>query len=73
MRVQAARARRARRCHSKNRKVRFRTHEDASRALALLRRNESDSIPVRSYKCPTCGGWHLTSISAWHPATALTS
>lgn len=70
MRVRAARARRARRCPSKRRKVRFRTHEDASRALALLRRTGSESIPVRSYKCPTCGGWHLTSKSAWRPATA---
>ena len=61
MRVRAARARRARRCPTKRRKVRFRTHEDASRALALIRRKGSAHTPVRSYKCPTCGGWHLTS------------
>ncbi len=68
MRITAARARRARRCPSRRRKVRFRTHEDASRALALIRRGESERIPVRSYKCPTCGGWHLTSQKEWVPA-----
>lgn len=37
-----------------------------SRGLALSRE------PVRSYGCPECGGWHLTSIRWWREPTSVT-
>lgn len=69
MKASRARAEKARFCDDPRHKVRFRTHEDASRALASLRRvTQDEPIPVRAYKCPTCGGWHLTSLLAWRAA-----
>ncbi len=26
-----------------------------------IRRNQKNIKPLKSYKCPECGGWHLTS------------
>lgn len=43
-------------------KRRYRDHAEAIAALRLVR---SDSVrgrvPVRTYECGKCGGWHLTS------------
>lgn len=37
------------------------TEESAENALKGLRRSNRSKIPVRSYSCNFCGGWHLTS------------
>lgn len=44
-------------------KRRFRDHLQAVRALHAIsnRATPGDHIPVRSYACPICAGWHLTS------------
>lgn len=44
-------------------KRRFRDHLQAVRALHNIsnRATPGDHIPVRSYACPMCSGWHLTS------------
>jgi hypothetical protein len=44
---------------SKTRKVRFRSDLDAK--IALARRQWADKGERRSYRCPFCRGWHLTS------------
>lgn len=65
MRTSTARARRARHCPAQGNKVRFRTHEDATRAISNIRRSGAADGPVRAYKCPTCAGWHLTRLVTW--------
>jgi hypothetical protein len=63
MHISHARARKARRCWPSGGKVRYRTREDAARALARITRNHTGHVPCRYYRCPRCGGtgWHLTS------------
>ena len=55
-------------------KVRYRDHRQASDALSSTRwkrrLDELDGISsrrneTRSYRCPDCGGWHITSIANW--------
>lgn len=53
---------RKQRCSSRNRKVRYRDHAQAVKALQRLKNTSTRSvIPVRVYECPRCGGYHLTS------------
>jgi len=51
-------------------KTRFRDHKQAVRALHVIANSYLDlsgeptahrRFPVRSYECPECSGWHLTS------------
>lgn len=46
-------------------KVRFTTRAKADAALLQIRkqgeRRAAGKKPVRSYACPHCNGWHLTS------------
>ncbi|GAA1593756.1 hypothetical protein GCM10009678_89940 [Actinomadura kijaniata] len=45
-------------------KVRFRDRIAATLALATIQRNDRpgrDKLEARVYRCPSCGGWHLTS------------
>jgi hypothetical protein len=62
MQISRSRPRRPARCKGNSGKVRFRDHEDATRALSQLRRNGQDEGPKRVYHCPACDGWHLTSM-----------
>jgi hypothetical protein len=42
----------------------FKTRGRANQALADIRRiarRNQDSLPIRSYQCPHCKCWHLTS------------
>lgn len=66
-------------------KLRYRDHRQASDALSSTRWRrrldqldgiESKRNETRSYKCPHCGGWHITSIANWvepSPAQVLAS
>lgn len=38
---------------------------DLSLAMIRARGPARGNDPVRSYSCPSCGGWHLTSIPTW--------
>ncbi|NUR27925.1 MAG: hypothetical protein HOV83_19130 [Catenulispora sp.] len=44
-------------------KVRYTSADAAHTALALIARSSEHGkrIPVRTYSCPGCDGWHLTS------------
>ena len=43
-------------------KRRFRSHQEAVRSLhRIANRSTRDRQPVRTYECPKCKGWHLTS------------
>lgn len=43
-------------------KVRYRDSLEAKMALARITNTSNrDRVPQRSYKCPHCKGWHLTS------------
>lgn len=44
-------------------KVRYTSADTAHTALALIARSSDPGtrIPVRTYSCPGCDGWHLTS------------
>lgn len=46
-------------------KVTYLNKKDANRALKTIsesnRRNTKGKKPIRSYECPHCGFWHLTS------------
>lgn len=45
------------------RKVRYRDRVGALTALAKLERQDKpDHTEQRPYRCPTCRGWHLTSL-----------
>lgn len=48
-------------------KRRFRDRIAADLALARIRCSGAarHRDPVRSYACPTCDGWHLTSRRTW--------
>jgi hypothetical protein len=43
-------------CQQYPEKNRYNTRRDAETAILLL-----DNREVRTYFCPTCDGWHLTS------------
>lgn len=55
-------------------KKRFPTELDAKLALARISRSNDDqyrvNVPVRAYRHPACGGWHLTHIPAREYASA---
>lgn len=63
-------------------KVRYRDHHEATLSLKNMRRARTvatlDGVPTnrredRSYKCPDCKGWHLTSQkSQVYPVTRMT-
>jgi hypothetical protein len=61
--IQRSRPNRAAHCSRRTRKVRYRTHEDATRALTNIKRVAEGQriVPVRAYRCEVCDGWHLTS------------
>ena len=46
-------------------KVRYRDRIAALMALASTARGSSSRAEVRAYRCPDCGGWHLTSKKAY--------
>jgi hypothetical protein len=51
-------------------KRRYRDNIAALVALAKIQnRGETRgfNIPVRSYHCPRCKGWHLTHLTSWPP------
>lgn len=59
---------------SRARKIRFRDHEEAvaflhractSRKRAKEAESQSRRREVRTYECPTCNGWHVTSQEVW--------
>ena len=62
MQVSRSRPRRPALCSSRKRFVRFRDRQDATRALANLRRSGRSDVPVRAYRCQDCAGWHLTAM-----------
>lgn len=64
MNTTRSRPRRAARCAGYVGWVRYRSHEDATRALTWLRRLGPDDIPRRAYRCPRCAGWHLARGAA---------
>lgn len=46
-------------------KVRFRDRHSASVALARAQRDPNPGrVEERTYRCPECAGWHLTSKEA---------
>lgn len=47
-------------------KKRHGTKAEADAKLgSIWRIGRRSKMPVRSYKCPICGGWHLTKVSRW--------
>lgn len=43
-------------------KVSYRDEHSANRAIqTLTNTSDRDKVPGRSYKCPWCAHWHLTS------------
>lgn len=52
-----------RQCHTG--KIRYRTEEEAYKAIKLASRDEErearERKPIRAYPCDDCHGWHLTS------------
>ncbi len=67
MRVPRSRPRRPALCNARKHFVRFRDRQDATRALANLRRSGRSELPVRVYRCADCFGWHLTSLPSVPP------
>jgi hypothetical protein len=62
-----------------NGKLRYRSREQAQDALVKARHAQVTAEALgrstghrekRSYACPTCAGWHLTSSAAWTSAGA---
>jgi len=44
-------------------KVVYAKESDAKKQIKRIsQRAQKNKKPVRCYECPTCGGWHLTSI-----------
>lgn len=52
---------RSKRSACPTRKVRYRDHESATRALRNVAGSCRGKIPVRAYRCNLCRGWLLTS------------
>ena len=50
-----------RRC-PKTGKKRYRDRQEAKQVITSARYSENTYIPVRTYPCLICYGWHLTSI-----------
>lgn len=48
------------RCYLRRQKIRFATEDEAVSALMRAVRREG-CPPLRTYRCPQCWGWHLTS------------
>lgn len=47
-------------------KRRYRDHEEAVRGLRNVRsKDKRERTPVRTYECPKCRGFHLTSQDVW--------
>jgi hypothetical protein len=42
-------------------KVRFSSQAAAQAALQRINPSKKSGKPIRTYKCPVCSGWHLTS------------
>lgn len=42
-------------------RIRYRDHQDATRALSTIRRHARNRAPVRAFRCPNCRGWHLAT------------
>jgi ribosomal protein L32 len=42
------------------RKVRYKTEREARHIVE--KRARAQGVSLRAYKCPTCGGWHLTHV-----------
>lgn len=42
-------------------KVRYPDHQSAAGALVALSHSTRAKVPVRTYACDMCRGWHLTS------------
>lgn len=59
------RVRRTRACERKNR---YETRADAQEAIAAC--SSYGRTGLHCYKCPYCGGWHLTSRQGGPPLTA---
>ncbi|MCA9137245.1 MAG: hypothetical protein KDB00_10810 [Planctomycetales bacterium] len=70
MRIRRARRRKAK-CDATG-KTRFPDRNAATNALRAIRLHGAlhggGKIPVRSYLCPVCNGYHLTSRQDWHDA-----
>jgi hypothetical protein len=51
-------------------KTAYPNRPEAERALRWIRRhrNQREQVPVRSYRCPDCGEWHLTANHSWKDA-----
>lgn len=52
-------------------KTRYESRGTAREALVAIQRNVHEAllhartggkVPKRAYRCPACGGWHLTSM-----------
>lgn len=53
---------RARRNKCDTGKTRFRDQKEAIDSIRHLEHKSSrEEIPIRTYKCPKCHGWHVTS------------
>lgn len=50
-------------------KATYSSKPEADRVMARIRRkpNQREDRPCRSYRCPTCKGWHLTSNHSKKP------
>jgi hypothetical protein len=61
-------ARRGAQCESHRTKTQYHSRSAADRALAQIRKfgehRDGEAKPCRSYECPTCRRWFLTS----HPS-----
>jgi len=47
-------------------KARYRTEDQAQQALSRIWQHPihgAGVMPTRAYRCPQCGGWHLTSMT----------
>lgn len=61
-------------CQEAKHKVRFRSREQAQAALVQAKHAQATAVALgrstrrreqRSYQCPACSGWHLTSRVEW--------
>lgn len=47
-------------------KVKYASERDANNDIERIRiKSKRNTIPIRSYKCPVCSSWHLTSREDW--------
>ena len=79
MKFVPAKKRNAAKCRASGKeKIRYRTREDATRALRSYRAMAQepefylrDKWPSRVYLCPACKGWHLTSLVSFEQRAAM--